>query len=215
MRAMRRLATLSVLAPVALMLACSSASICSEIVTTSETSSGTYAYSLTGAGGGASRGDLGPSTQLSVIGAASSSETSTLSCDYGPPLPTIPNDAQAFIVIGSFLDSMGDTQTFCLQIVGASAGGTLALASGSVACLSFLPGCTPLTGTLDASSFSSECSGKQGCALTLEGTLDAKTSWPGNWSTSTAGGGISTVSDPVAAGTFAVNLNLGHQDACE
>jgi hypothetical protein len=161
---------------------CSSAATCEQTLTQSETSNGTYVY-VASDGSAAVHGDLGSSTGLTVT-----SDTAYYS------------DPTSVLVSGNFTDDTGTLQSFYLVVAGVTAGAKVSIGADSQACLEDLSACTPLSGTVETSAFSTDCRGQDGCALTIEGALN-----------------VSTRSD----GTdFAINVALGHHDewateACE
>jgi hypothetical protein len=141
---------------------------------------------------GTVHGDLGPTTML-MVGSGDSDYVGTF--EYIDGCPAGPVTKDTVIVSGDFLDTSGQPEAFCLQLNDVAQGGPNSLGPGSVVCLDGGSPCAPLTGTLTATTFSTNCISGGPCELTLEGTLHASASWPG--------------------GRFEVGLDLGHQDSCQ
>jgi hypothetical protein len=169
---------------------------CEDAVTQSETSNGTFTYEVSDAGAGdagggeagtsgtsgTSKGDLGAASGLTVAA------RTLLDEDSGAPIA----DPTSIVVSGSFTDTSGQSQSFFMIINGVPSSGSAPLGDGSEACLDDVASCTPLTGTIETTTFANDCSGQDGCALTIAGTLAAATTWQG--------------------GSFSVDIALGHED---
>jgi len=212
---MRIVLSLPLLMVLPALVACSGkAGVCDDVIT-QESSNGTYAARAGDAGPDASglsfplAGSVGPDTGLLVGGYGA------LDCGYDTPKDL----ASTVFVEGTFADGT----TFCLEIVGVTAGYMGPIGTGSVACISEIPGCTPLTGTLTTTTFSTECgpSGGTGlastsCALKLAGTLKGSTSWLANDTSATLPSGeMEFTSAAAPPGSITFDLSLDHQAGCE
>jgi len=173
------------------MLACGvlGGGTCEDAVTQSETSNGTFTYEVSDAGAddagepsGTTKGDLGAASGLTVAARVLVDE------DSGAPIA----DPSSIVVSGSFTDNGGESQSFALIINGVPSSGSAPLRDGSEACLDDVVSCTPLTGTIETTSFANDCRGQDGCALTITGMLKAATTWQG--------------------GSFSLAIALGHED---
>jgi hypothetical protein len=104
----------------------------------------------------------------------------------------------SFGVSGTILDVSGQAHDFQLNVVGVSGGTTAPIGAGSTmwigdcgpadgggdggagydgSCVYINQTTVPLSGTISTSSFTTDCHGDEGCALTIVGTLQATASW--------------------------------------
>ena len=125
---------------------------CQEVVSSSDTSSGTFTLTT---GEAASNGSVAGQSGLSVSGGASNTVT----------------------IEGSFNDTSGTAHTFQLTIVGVVNDQNVPFGSGSQACIDDYSSCGAVSGSLSASLYSQNCT-SNGCALTLTGVLQATTTFP-------------------------------------
>jgi hypothetical protein len=169
---------------------------CTELLTSDESSSGIFSYTAPDGGSPAHMplsGSVGPASELTVTGVGGP-QVSYSGCPSGN------TDDNTIIINGQLVDATGTPQPFCLQVNGVTEGSSASLGSGSVACFENLEACTPLTGTIDTTTFVTSCVSAPDtentlCALEIAGTLKASTTW--------------------SDGSFAVDLALEHRDSCD
>jgi len=142
---------------------------CQEVVASTDASSGTF--TLTG-GGGATHGSVAGQAGLSVSGGTNNTVT----------------------IEGSFTDTTGTSHTFELTIVGVANDANIPFGNGSQACIDGDATCGTVSGSLTASLYSQDCT-SNGCALTLNGVLQATTT--------------------SSLGALELQLSITHQDSWE
>jgi hypothetical protein len=159
-----RMASLSLLAALtSLCLSAGCASTCGDITQVSNTSSGSFQYTTAGGAEAPSRGPL-PRSSLEVDSTGSGS----------------------FTITGYFTDAAMLSHDFTLVLANVSAGNSGPIADGSTlwfadcspgdadgACVYAAEATVPVTGNIELGGFSRECHGSVGCALFVEGQVQA------------------------------------------
>jgi hypothetical protein len=138
---------------------------CPYVASGSDTSQGTYTYSVSDA---PQKGTTTMTGSVSATGQAlsvSAGSSGGLSVD---------------ITFNSTLAGVTQQVDATLTVLSVPNGGSSAVGPGSTLCLDDGSTCYPLTGTISTTNYSTDCGGADGpCAVVISGTLDATSSWGG------------------------------------